>query len=1236
MNRIVKNVIMTLCLLTGLLASPFVPIHATDLPDPVDGVLTITVTAEGEFYNNYTVNAIRGTGATRLKVIGPLNNSDIQRVAGVFISSSSIDIRQLDLSEAEFTTMPNSIFYIASNYGTCYLTEIVFPEGLTAIPSSCFYNCRYLSSVNIPSTVTRIGSSAFFGCSSLPATLTINVSGPLEIESGVYSNGVALTAISITAGGDVTLGNSNTQTQPFTSGKLTSFELHTPGKLTTCNELFTRAAGTLLTATLDARGEGSTLGTKTFQSCSNLTSVTLPAGLTDIGYRAFYQCTSLESLTIPSTVTSIGQEAFKGCTSLESPTFPSSLTSIGQEAFYQCTSFGSLDLSQTQLTTIGQQAFRDCSAITSLSLPDGITSVGANAFRDCSLLTALDLSGATMTEIPASMCEGCLALSSILLPATVTSIGNWAFYNCKALTTLDLSQMSFTAIPESVCYGCELLSTLLLPANYTSIGNYAFSKCKALTTFGIPSTVTSIGNYAFSECSSLQAITIPEDVTEMGTEIFEDCTALTTASVQANVALLPYETFRGCTSLATVTLNDHITELGSNCFLGCWALAGITLPSNLTTIGSSAFNQCYSLSQILLPASLTSIGSSAFRSCSSLTVLEVPEGITQIPNAMLQYCTHLQSLYLPSTITEIGEYALQLNSHPQYTVTLDELIDVHVAATTPPTVGAQYGVSFSNVTLYVPEASVEAYTAANFWKSFRVIYADQTTLATLDDTEYGLLQTLYTALDGENWTRKWTFGATKDETPLPYGVRLHNGHVVQLLLSGNNLSGTLPVELMQFPQLWLIDLSNNQLSGKVDDVFNSMPVNTALTSLNLNDNQLTGNIGLMRQYVGNDRVDKLPNLSTLKIARNRIRDVKPELATHISTSSSYFDIGGQDLTSEVNPVTDQPYTFTDFALANREAFANLFPSILAYYHSNNSPGYYNTDYVIRPIDSDNPWAVRLYRNFWGNDYNPANVYIYQTDVSTWNYDAPNTLVYFSERTSGSQMIITFDFAMGDVNYDGHVNVSDLQKLINFAMQFETMQTSTPFNFYAGNTSTLDDGETLTIDVLDVISEVNLLLDRDIVPSLSSRKAHPLPVAEEDVYQAALSIEGGQLVLESEQPVAALDLTVSGGSVEWSRELSLFSRKSRGSRTIFYSLMGNVLPAGRTVLGTIGSGVDVLSAQLCDQQGQLIATAFGSETTGISTVTVHSAVDTPFDLQGRKTQGQLKHGVYIVNGKKIVK
>lgn len=192
MNRIVKNVIMTLCLLTGLLASPFVPIHATDLPDPVDGVLTITVTAERELYNNYTASQIQNSGATRLKIIGPIDSYDIRRVSG----SLSATLGEVDLSETTFNDLNSSSGYFLRN---TYIREIVLPEGLTAIPGSFLSECTNLTSVNIPSTVTRIGSSAFYGCSSLPATLTINVSGPLEIESGAYSNGVALTAISITA-----------------------------------------------------------------------------------------------------------------------------------------------------------------------------------------------------------------------------------------------------------------------------------------------------------------------------------------------------------------------------------------------------------------------------------------------------------------------------------------------------------------------------------------------------------------------------------------------------------------------------------------------------------------------------------------------------------------------------------------------------------------------------------------------------------------------------------------------------------------------------------------------------------------------------------------------------------------------------------------------------------------------------------------------------------------------------
>jgi len=52
-----------------------------------------------------------------------------------------------------------------------------------------------------------------------------------------------------------------------------------------------------------------TISENAFRDCSNLTSVSLPSSLLEIGYCAFY-ITGLRDLTIPSNVTSIGQYAF--------------------------------------------------------------------------------------------------------------------------------------------------------------------------------------------------------------------------------------------------------------------------------------------------------------------------------------------------------------------------------------------------------------------------------------------------------------------------------------------------------------------------------------------------------------------------------------------------------------------------------------------------------------------------------------------------------------------------------------------------------------------------------------------------------------------------------------------------------------------------------------------------------------------------------------------------------------
>lgn len=73
-----------------------------------------------------------------------------------------------------------------------------------------------------------------------------------------------------------------------------------------------------------------------FQSCSNLTSITIPDSLTVISNGAFSGCSNLTTINIPNGVTTIEPWAFNSCLSLTTINIPNSVTFIGVMAFYAC------------------------------------------------------------------------------------------------------------------------------------------------------------------------------------------------------------------------------------------------------------------------------------------------------------------------------------------------------------------------------------------------------------------------------------------------------------------------------------------------------------------------------------------------------------------------------------------------------------------------------------------------------------------------------------------------------------------------------------------------------------------------------------------------------------------------------------------------------------------------------------------------------------------------------------
>ena len=124
------------------------------------------------------------------------------------------------------------------------------------------------------------------------------------------------------------------------------------------------------------------IGNYAFESCSGLTSVTIPNSVTNIGYSAFRGCTGLTSITIGNSVTTIGNYAFRECSGLTSITIPNSVTTIGGYAFYGCSNLTSITIGNS-VTTIGNSVFSNCGKLEEVYCYAGkVPSTSSSAFQD--------------------------------------------------------------------------------------------------------------------------------------------------------------------------------------------------------------------------------------------------------------------------------------------------------------------------------------------------------------------------------------------------------------------------------------------------------------------------------------------------------------------------------------------------------------------------------------------------------------------------------------------------------------------------------------------------------------------------------------------------------------------------------------------------------------------------------------------------------------------------------------
>lgn len=74
-------------------------------------------------------------------------------------------VKVLDFSHLSFTSVPNNALS-----GKISIVNVIFPESLTTIGETAFYNCSALALTELPETLTTIKRGAFFGCRNLKIT----------------------------------------------------------------------------------------------------------------------------------------------------------------------------------------------------------------------------------------------------------------------------------------------------------------------------------------------------------------------------------------------------------------------------------------------------------------------------------------------------------------------------------------------------------------------------------------------------------------------------------------------------------------------------------------------------------------------------------------------------------------------------------------------------------------------------------------------------------------------------------------------------------------------------------------------------------------------------------------------------------------------------------------------------------------------------------------------------------
>lgn len=661
----------------------------------ITDVKTINITA-GTL--SAALNQKELTSITQLIVSGTIDARDFKCLRDSMPMLSILDLTAVGIKsyKGDGGTYKSNTSYPANelpvyafgndSVGKISLKSILLPNSLIAIPNNAFSKCSGLRSITIPFSVSTIANGAFSGCANLSQFV-------VEPENRNYSSL------------DGVLFNKNQNILVlYPKGKKGAYSIPT---------------------TVGSIAENA------FNSCIELTEITLPKSVNLIRTQAFAGCSELRkiyALGINPIMLKNGSNVFMGINKMECVLHVPAGSIKAYKNAQQWQEFSSLtDEKQVEIVAgnlFSALSYEERSLVSSLQIKGTIDARDLKCLRDefpmlvninlqSAIIQAFKGEGGTESsnlnyganEMPhfsfSKNSFGNAHLKKITLPETLTSIADNAFSFCSGLESIELPN-SVTFMGDAAFLYCTNLKEISLPTGITKLGRNAFFHCSALHNIKLGSALTSIGKEAFYDCIHLDSINLPNSLQSIDSRAFSGCSKLTHITIPSALSFLGNRLFLGCYSLLEINVssdNKSFSSLDGVLFskekdqLLVYPRAkqgAYSVPNSVKHIADFAFFNCKGLTEIILPTSLSTIGGWSFSFCTTLKTIVLPTSLNSIENQAFGGCTALNSIVVesasPLTITPGSDLFLNIDK--------------------------------SKCLLKVPSNAIKAYKQAKQWQDF--------------------------------------------------------------------------------------------------------------------------------------------------------------------------------------------------------------------------------------------------------------------------------------------------------------------------------------------------------------------------------------------------------------------------------------------------------------------------------------------------------------------------------------